>query len=562
MTSGPFRSRLDRGVLTLVLDTPGSDVNVFDLRAAEQLSATMADLPRAVQVVVLASAKPRSWVNGVGLMMAGAVKDPSDVARLTAPVRAAYRAVREAKVPTVAAIRGSCFGCGVELAMQCSHRVAVADGPTEFYMTELADYLFVPCFGATQDLPRLVGLERAIELLLDGARWSAPEAARAGLVDRAVDMQGADEAVAELVEEVRRGEIAPARERTAPAWSPACLDAAWLRTGELPAAASPPYAQALTLLEQGARGARAYDQEVEAAGVTLMRPESKAAQGFFFLRHVAARRVRRGLRAPARTLVLAGLPVLGDTLRRRAPGDLAIADAPAATYEPGRLLLASSGGPGVDAVLSTGSVPPGRDGERPAAWGPSGTLFFEIDEASRPHTAAALADALARAGIEAVRTRPGDRMVSARLGRAVLDPVAAFLLSGGSAADATRTLRRLGFVRSPAALARAIGSELPAAAPGGEASEALADAVSLSLIAAVRELLSVTQEVDHPSSLDLLARHAIDFPLSESSLCRFATVARARALLDHASATARSLLTAPTLCHVEDHAAHGRDPYC
>ena len=61
------------GVLTLTLDTPGSDVNVFDLRAANALASALETLDPGIEAVVLASTKPGSFVNGVGLMMAGAV---------------------------------------------------------------------------------------------------------------------------------------------------------------------------------------------------------------------------------------------------------------------------------------------------------------------------------------------------------------------------------------------------------------------------------------------------------------------------------------------------------
>lgn len=148
--SPPFTVELEGRLLRLTLDTPGCQVNVFSLAAALQLRAILAEVdPQRIDAVTLETAKPGSFINGVGLMMANAVKRPSDVAVLTADVRAAYRALREVPVPTIALVSGACFGCGVELSLQCSHRVAADRADTRFYMTEIADYLFIPCFGGT-----------------------------------------------------------------------------------------------------------------------------------------------------------------------------------------------------------------------------------------------------------------------------------------------------------------------------------------------------------------------------------------------------------------------------
>ncbi len=558
-----LHARSDRGVLTLTLDTPGSDVNVFDLRAANALADALETLDPAIEAVVLASAKPGSFVNGVGLMMAGAVKAPGDVAQLTAPVRRAYRALRNARVPTIATIAGNCFGCGVELALQCTHRIAVEDGPTCFYMTEIADYLFVPCFGATQDLPAIVGLDAAVRLLVFGERWTARDALRGGLVDRAVPVRGSDEAFAAFVDEVRGGRV-PSR-RAMRAVGQVDLAPVRERLADLPEAMRFPSEAALALLERGARGEAAYDDEIQAAGETVVRDASKAAQGFFFVRQIAAQRERRSQGPRTRALVLAGLPRLLRQLRQRAPADLAIVDAPAPRPEAHRLLLASSSGPGVDVVVSTASAPPVREGGRAVAWAPLlglGHAFVEIDAVRAPAVASQLASALHRAGFETAQTRPSGAFVTERVAGALLDPIARFVARTGRAADAARTARALGFARPPATLALALGHARGASgeadASSGEASPALAAAIAATLVALTFELLR-GGEIPHPATLDVLARHVLDFPLAERSLCSFASVRRAASLLDRANEL-EPFVDPSVLARLEDH-ARGRDHY-
>ena len=153
-----------------------------------------------IRAVVLRSGKLGSFMNGVQLMLAGTVKSVDEAARLTAPVAEAYRALRTCPVPTVAAIRGNCYGCGVELTLQCRYRVASDERDTHFYMTELADYLLIPTFGSTQDLPRLLGLEGAVEFLLWGRRWPARRAFERGLVDGCFDPDAFDREVDAFVD--------------------------------------------------------------------------------------------------------------------------------------------------------------------------------------------------------------------------------------------------------------------------------------------------------------------------------------------------------------------------
>jgi enoyl-CoA hydratase/carnithine racemase len=558
----PLSARRDEALLWLTLDTPGSDVNVFDLRAARALEEALCTLESDVEAVVLTSSKPGSFVNGVGLMMAGAVKAPGDVARLTEPVRRAYRALRDVRVPTIAAIRGNCFGCGVELALQCRYRVAIDDGPTRFYMTEIADYLFVPCFGATQDLPRIVGLDAAIRLVVAGEEWSARDAVRGGLVDRLVPAQGSDEAIRALALDARAGLWRTSR---VVGLDPEITRRARTTLTSLPDPQRFVSARALDLLERGGAGAGAYEEEIVAAEETVACPASKAAQGFFFVRQIAATRERKASARRVSSLVLAGLPALAEALRRVAPLDLPIASAPAARFDETRLLLASTDGPGVDVVLSTGLRPPPR-GTRARAWAPflrSGIRFVEIDGGSRPEAASALASVLQRAGLETATSFPGASFVSQRVAAALLDPLDRYVAAGGRVGMALAAVIDLGIARSVRGLATAFDREplRPCASDGAHRPRAIdpriSAALAASLVATALDVLAV-REVAHPATLDLVARHVIDFPLAERSLTTYATRARARALLDR-HGELEPLVEPWVLTRLETHAQGGRD---
>ncbi|MCY1479099.1 Fatty acid oxidation complex subunit alpha [compost metagenome] len=86
--------------------------------------------------------------------------------------------------PLLAAIDGVALGGGLELALACSHRIARADARLGLPEVRLG---LLPGAGGTQRLPRLVGVEAALEMMLDGQPLDARKGHALGLVDRLVE---------------------------------------------------------------------------------------------------------------------------------------------------------------------------------------------------------------------------------------------------------------------------------------------------------------------------------------------------------------------------------------
>jgi 3-hydroxyacyl-CoA dehydrogenase len=85
--------------------------------------------------------------------------------------------------PVIAALHGTVYGGGVVVAYACDHRIAAVG--TRFAMPEVSLGL-LPTFGGTVYLPRLLGVEAALQLVVDGDRWSSAQALAAGLIDHEV----------------------------------------------------------------------------------------------------------------------------------------------------------------------------------------------------------------------------------------------------------------------------------------------------------------------------------------------------------------------------------------
>ncbi|MEU3184824.1 enoyl-CoA hydratase/isomerase family protein [Streptomyces sp. NPDC006923] len=109
--------------------------------------------------------------------------DPEIGRRVSEAFHRANNALAAIPRATVAAITGVAAGGGLEVALACDFRVAATDA--RLGQHEIGMGLF-PGGGATQRLPRLVGVSRAKELIYSGALVSASEALRIGLVDKFV----------------------------------------------------------------------------------------------------------------------------------------------------------------------------------------------------------------------------------------------------------------------------------------------------------------------------------------------------------------------------------------
>jgi len=93
------------------------------------------------------------------------------------------RLIEDSPVPVVAALHGTVMGGGLETAIACHYRVAEAG--TKLGLPEITLGI-IPGAGGTQRLPRLIGLEAALDMMLSGKPLSAAEAAKVSLVDTAV----------------------------------------------------------------------------------------------------------------------------------------------------------------------------------------------------------------------------------------------------------------------------------------------------------------------------------------------------------------------------------------
>ena len=173
----------DGPVARVVLDRP-SVINAYNVQMRDELYQVVEavrDDPE-VRVVVLSGAGEKGFCAGADLTEFGTA--PSQVtAREVRWERDIWGLFLSLEKPLVAALHGWVVGSGVEIACLCDVRIASDD--SVFRMPEVALGM-LPAAGGTQTLPRTIGADKALQLVLDGRRIDASGAKKIGLVHRVV----------------------------------------------------------------------------------------------------------------------------------------------------------------------------------------------------------------------------------------------------------------------------------------------------------------------------------------------------------------------------------------
>jgi 3-hydroxyacyl-CoA dehydrogenase / enoyl-CoA hydratase / 3-hydroxybutyryl-CoA epimerase len=182
-----FQVEIADGVATLLVDDPGEKVNTIHPALMEELVALLDRLEKdeAVRAIVLASGKADGFVAGAKIELLQSVSDAAGAEKLARGGQAVFDRVERFPKPVVVAIHGACLGGGLEWALACHYRVASDHPKTSLGLVEVQLGL-IPGGGGTQRLPRLVGIQAALELILAGKTVKARKALKLGLVDEAV----------------------------------------------------------------------------------------------------------------------------------------------------------------------------------------------------------------------------------------------------------------------------------------------------------------------------------------------------------------------------------------
>jgi 3-hydroxyacyl-CoA dehydrogenase/enoyl-CoA hydratase/3-hydroxybutyryl-CoA epimerase len=213
--------RWDRGqpaVPTLWFDQPGRNQNVIHPAALEELDSHLAEAENdgGIRGLLIRSAKPAGFSAGLDL---GTIisSDKPQLESFVSRGMEVFHHLASLSFPTTAVIHGACLGAGLDLALACGRRVALASPVPLQIGTPEVELGLIPAWGSIGRLPRLMGPSEGIDLLISGRSIGYVLARSHHIVDRLAAEADAQDAGNLL-------DASPAAERT---WPKESWETAW-----------------------------------------------------------------------------------------------------------------------------------------------------------------------------------------------------------------------------------------------------------------------------------------------------------------------------------------------
>lgn len=173
-------------VAVVEFDLVGEKVNKFSTPVMKRLQEVLLELKKSnYKAVIFKSNKAKIFIAGADIeeirsmttaeQFDVAVKGGQDIMNM----------VEDLPMPTIASIHGGCMGGGCEFILACDYRIASDDSSTKIGLPEI-QLGILPGFGGTQRMPRVIGLQAALDIILAGKAVNAKKALKIGLVDKMV----------------------------------------------------------------------------------------------------------------------------------------------------------------------------------------------------------------------------------------------------------------------------------------------------------------------------------------------------------------------------------------
>ena len=200
-------SELDDGFIEMLFDLQGESVNKFSSQVMEELdqALTILEQKNDVRGLLLMSAKEAFFVGADITEFSGAFAKGEDaVTKIIGGNNRNFCRIEDLNFPTVVALNGYALGGGLEVALACDFRLASKDAKVGLPETKLG---IIPGWGGTTRLPRLAGLDVAIEWIASAKEKKAYDALKAGVVDGVVEKEKLKESALAMLKQAADGKL-------------------------------------------------------------------------------------------------------------------------------------------------------------------------------------------------------------------------------------------------------------------------------------------------------------------------------------------------------------------
>jgi len=182
---------VENRIAILSINQPGSATNRISKNMMAEFKAFLdeAEQDEAIRAVIIHSTKKDSFIAGADIRLFLGFQEPGEALAFSREGNRLLSRLNALSVPVIAAIHGAAHGGGLEVALACHHRIATDHPSTRLSLPEVTLGL-CPAAGGSQRLPALVGVQKALPLMLTGRAVAAREALSIGLVDELVPESG------------------------------------------------------------------------------------------------------------------------------------------------------------------------------------------------------------------------------------------------------------------------------------------------------------------------------------------------------------------------------------
>ncbi|MCB9026915.1 MAG: enoyl-CoA hydratase/isomerase family protein [Bdellovibrionaceae bacterium] len=198
---------IDKGEIALLeWDLIGEKVNKLSSPVMTRLKELVSELKTSkYKAVVLISRKPKIFIAGADIEEIKNLKTQEEFEPVLKEAHSIFNLLEDLPMPTIAAIHGACLGGGCELVLACDYRIASDDKSTQIGLPEVKLGI-IPGFGGCVRLPRVVGLQAALDIILAGKSVPSDKARKIGLVDEVVSAKELEERALAMAKECVLGQ--------------------------------------------------------------------------------------------------------------------------------------------------------------------------------------------------------------------------------------------------------------------------------------------------------------------------------------------------------------------
>lgn len=201
---------LDSGVACLQFDLQGESVNKLNMQTSQEFGEALRAIEAGIENAgirgLLITSGKSAFIVGADITEFGAVfeQGPDAVAAHLSANNNNFNRLEDLSVPTVAVIDGFALGGGLEVALACDYRLLSNRAKIGLPEVKLG---LIPGWGGTVRLPRLAGLDTAVEWIASGQEQSAAEALAKGVADGLCEPQALEKSAFNLIERARSGDL-------------------------------------------------------------------------------------------------------------------------------------------------------------------------------------------------------------------------------------------------------------------------------------------------------------------------------------------------------------------